>query len=120
MAARNPSLKKTVPKTSAIRDPFTKAQLYAAISEETGITKREVAAVFDALDGIIGRHLKKRGAGTFTLPGLAKFNVTVRKATKERQATNNFTGEPMIIAAKPARRVVRIRALKAVKEMAES
>ena len=115
MAPRN-----STPKKSAIRNPYTKAQLFAAISEETGLSKKDVAGVFESLGGLIHRHLKKRGAGTFALPGLAKFNVTVKKATKQREAINNFTGEPMVIAAKPAWRVVRIRALKAVKEMAES
>ena len=115
MAPKNAS-----PKNSAIRDPYTKAQLYAAISEETGLTKKDVAAVFESLGGLGHRHLQKHGAGAFTQPGLAKFSVTVKKATKERRAINNFTGEPMVIAAKPARRMVRIRALKAVKEMAES
>ena len=66
------------------------------------------------------RHLKKRSAGTFTLPGLAKFSVSVKKATKARKGRNPFTGEMTTFKAKPARRVVKIRALKGVKEMADS
>lgn len=113
-------MKDTQPKLTAIREPYTKARLFAAISEETGLTRKDVAAVFESLKNLMHRHLKKRSAGTFTLPGLAKFNVTVKKATKQQERTNPFTGEPMTVAAKPARRVVRIRALKGVKEMVES
>lgn len=108
------------PKLTAIREPLTKARLFAAISEETGLTKREVASVFGSLSNHMHRHLKKRAAGAFTLPGLAKFTVTPKKATKARKGINPFTGEEIMISAKPARRVVKIRALKGLKEMAES
>ena len=107
-------------KLTAIRQPYTKAKLHAAISEETGLSRKEVAAVFDSLAGFMHRHLKKRGAGEFTLPGLAKFRVSVRKATRERHMKNPATGEDMIVPPQPARRMVRIRALKGVKDMAES
>ncbi len=107
-------------KLTAIREPYTKARLIAAIAEETGLGRKDVAAVFDSLAHYMHRHLKKRAAGTFTLPGLAKFVVSTKKATKERQGVNPFTGEATTFAAKPTRRIVRIRALKAVQEMAQS
>ncbi len=110
----------TEKKLPAIREPYTKAKLVAAISEDTGLTRKEVASVFGSLADYMHRHLKKRSAGTFTLPGLAKFSVTAKKATKARRGINPFTGEETTFAAKPARRVVKIRALKGVKEMAES
>ena len=108
------------PKLTAIREPYTKAKLFAAICEDTELSKKEVASVFESLSNIMHRHLKKRSAGAFTLPGLAKFNVTPKKATRARKGINPFTGEETMFAAKPARRVVKIRALKGVKEMAES
>ena len=107
-------------KLTAIRDPYTKARLFAAISEDTGLTKKQVAAVFESLSNLMHRHLKKRSAGTFTLPGLAKFNVVAKKATKARKGINPFTGEETTFAAKPARRVVRVRPLKGLKDMADS
>ena len=107
-------------KLPAIREPYTKARLIAAIAEETGLGRKDVAAVFDSLAHLMHRHLKKRAAGTFTLPGLAKFVVSTKKATKERQGINPFTGEETTFAAKPTRRIVRIRALKGVQEMAQS
>ncbi|HRC84179.1 MAG TPA: HU family DNA-binding protein [Thermoanaerobaculia bacterium] len=112
---------KAAPKkaAAAIKDAYTKAQLFAAVAEETGLTKKDVAAVFDSLGDIVGRHLKSRGAGTFTLPGLLKIRVVKRAATKAKKGTNPFTGKEMLIAAKPARRAVRIRPLKALRELAE-
>lgn len=107
-------------KLTAIREPYTKAKLIAAISEDTGLTRKEIAGVFESLSDYMTRHLKKRSCGTFTLPGLAKFSVSVKKATRARQGINPFTGEETTFAAKPARRVVKIRALKGVKEMADS
>ena len=107
-------------KLTAIREPYTKAKLQAAIAEDTGLTRKEVASVFECLGDYMHRHLKKRSAGVFTLPGLAKFSVTAKKATRARKGINPFTSEETTFAAKPARRVVKIRALKGVKDMAES
>ncbi len=110
----------TTKKLIAIREPYTKTKLLAAIAEETGLSRKEVASVFDSLSDLMQRHLKKRSAGTFTLPGLAKFSVVSKKATRARQGINPFTGEETTFAAKPARRLVKIRALKGVKDMAAS
>ncbi len=72
----------TTKKLTAIREPYTKAQLLAAIAEDTGLPKKDVASVFESLSDHMHRHLKKRSAGTFTLPGLAKFSVLAKKATR--------------------------------------
>ena len=107
-------------KLTAIRTPLTKAQLFASIAEDSGLTNKQVVAVFESLGDHMHRHLKKRSTGTFTLPGLAKITVQSKKATRARPGRNPFTGEEIMIAAKPARRVVRVRPLKALKDMAES
>jgi nucleoid DNA-binding protein len=113
-------MSKEIKKLPAIREPYTKAQLFSAIAEDTGLGKKDVAAVFESLGDTMHRHLKSRSAGAFTLPGLAKFTVNKKAATKARPGVNPFTGEEIMISAKPARRVVKIRALKGVKDMAES
>ena len=109
----------TSTKTTAVRDAFTKAQLLGEIAEDTGLTKKEVAAVFDSLRVIMHRHLKPRSVGMFTLPGLLKLSVAKKAATKERKGVNPFTGEEMIFKAKPASRTVKARVLKGLKELAE-
>lgn len=106
-------------KLTAVKDPFTKAQLYAEIAEDTGLSKKDVAAVFDSLKDQIHRHLKSRSTGVFNLPGLAKFTVQKKAATKARKGINPFTGEQTTFAAKPARRVVKARILKGLKDLAE-
>lgn len=105
--------------TTAISSAYNKSQIMTHIAEDTGLSKKEVTAVFDSLSGLMHRHLKKRGAGEFTVPGLVKCKVTRKPATKSRKGVNPFTGEEMVFKAKPARNVVKVRPLKKVKEMAE-
>jgi nucleoid DNA-binding protein len=94
----------------------TKSQVLASISDNTGLSKKEVSAMFETLGELIGHDLKK-GPGTFTVPGLMKVTVVRKPATKARKGTNPFTGEEMTFKAKPARNVVKVRALKALKDM---
>jgi nucleoid DNA-binding protein len=96
---------------------MTKSQLYTEIADRTELKKKDVVAVFDELANIINGHVKKGAAGIFTLPGLCKIKVVRKKATKARKGINPFTGEPTIFKAKPARNVVKVLALKNLKEM---
>jgi nucleoid DNA-binding protein len=93
----------------------TKSEVFAAIAEKTDLAKRDIAAVFDELAVVIQKSLKKNGL--FTLPGLCKMTVKRKAATKARKGINPFTGEEIMIKAKPASKVVRIRPLKNLKEM---
>ncbi len=95
----------------------TKSEVYSALCESTGLKRKEVVSVFDGLSAIIKKDLGKRGPGTFTVPGLLKVKVVRKPATKARKGTNPFTGEEMMFKAKPARNVVKVRPLKALKEM---
>ena len=52
----------------------------------------------------------------FLVPGFAKFVVVKKPATKARKGTNPFTGEEMMFKAKPARKIVRARPVKAAKD----
>jgi nucleoid DNA-binding protein len=98
--------------------PPTKTEIFGNIAEATELTKRDVAAVFDALSTEIQKAIGKRGGpGQFTVPGLCKIIVQRKPATKERKGTNPFTGEETIFKAKPARNVVKIRPLKGLKDM---
>jgi len=111
----------TKPKKAAsapITEMMTKAQLYAHIAESTGLARKDVTAVFDELSEVIGRHVKKNGVGQFKLAGLMKVKVVRKPATKSRKGVNPFTGEEMMYKAKPARNVVKVQALKALKDLA--
>ncbi len=104
----------------SIRDAYTKSQLYAHISEDTDLPRKDVARVFESLTDVIEGHIKSRGAGNFKLPGLLKIKVNKKPATKARKGVPNpfRPGELMDIKAKPARKVVKVLALKALKDMA--
>ena len=105
-------------KATAVKEPFTKTQLLATIAEETGLTRKQVASVMDCLAETIERHIKKRGPGTFTLPGLMKIKTVRKPATKARKGINQFTGEETMFKAKPASTAVKIQPLKSLKDMA--
>ena len=109
--------KATAKKVSAVKKPMTKATIMGEIAENTGLTKKQVAEVFDELGLLIERHIKKRGPRQFTLPNLLKIEVKRKKATKARKGINPFTGEETTFKAKPARNVVKIRPLKKLKDM---
>lgn len=96
---------------------MTKSEIHAAIAEKTNLNKKDVAAVFDELSSLIERNLSKKGPGVFTVPGLMKITVQHKPATPERPGKNPFTGEDIIIQAKPAKNVVKIRPLKSLKDM---
>lgn len=104
-------------KVTAVKQPMTKAQLLSAIAEDTGLTRRQITDVMDSLGSQIQRHIKKRGPGTFTLPGLLKIKTMRKPARKARKGVNPFTGEETTFAAKPAHTVVKVQALKGLKDM---
>jgi len=104
-------------KIKAIGTKQTKTQVIASISESTGLTKRQVASVFSELGDLITGHMKRRGSGEFTIPDTGvKVRKVKKPARKSRMGRNPATGEPMKIAAKPASTVVRVTALKALKD----
>ncbi len=123
--------KKTVKKTAAakpapvakkykftkVEKARTKSEIFANLAENTDMTKKDIAAVFDCLSAMIAKDIKKAGPQMFTLPGLAKITVQRKPKTKARPGVNPFTGEKITIKAKPARNVVKVRPLKGLKEM---
>lgn len=95
----------------------TKTEVYNNIAEKTGLKKKEVSAVFDALSDEIRAAVSRRGPGMFSIPGLCKIVIQHKPATKEREGINPFTGEATTFKAKPARNVVKVRPLKNLKDM---
>ena len=93
---------------------LTKSQLIEQISTTTELAKKDVKGVLETLATVGYKELKKNGM--FVVPGFAKFVVIKKPATKARKGTNPFTGEPMTFKAKPARKIVRARPVKAAKE----
>jgi len=94
----------------------TKTEIMTNIADATGLTRKEVAAVFDALQGEIKKNLSARGPGVFSIPGLLKIE---RKKIPARPAKKNVMvlGQLRDLPAKPATTKVRVRALKSLKDM---
>jgi DNA-binding protein HU-beta len=94
---------------------LSKSQLIEKITEEhEGVKKKDVKGVLEALVTVGHKELKK--TGVFLVPGFAKFVVIKKPATKERQGINPFTKEPTVFKAKPTRKIVRARPVKAAKD----
>jgi len=101
----------------AITSKMTKTAILGEIADKTDLSKAQVGAVLDELETLIERHIKKRGVGEFTLPGLMKIKSVKRPATKKRMGRNPATGEEIVIGPKPASIRVRVTPLKKLKEM---
>jgi nucleoid DNA-binding protein len=97
----------------------TKTEVLNAIAEKTDLSKKDVQAVLEALNEQIADAVGKKGSGQFTIPGLCKIVVTHKPAQKARKGVPNpfKPGELMDVAAKPAKNVVKVRPLKALKDM---
>jgi nucleoid DNA-binding protein len=102
---------------SAVTSKMTKTSIMNELATRTELTRKQVNAVLDELEVLIGRHISKRGVGEFTLPGLLKIKSVKRPATKKRMGRNPATGQEIVIPAKPATTRVRVLALKRLKEM---
>ena len=95
----------------------TKADIYGALAEKTGLSKKQVAGVFDAYCDLTKKELGKKGPGVVLLPGMAKIKATRVAATKATTKPNPFKpGEMMTVKAKPARTRIKIVPLKLYKE----
>ena len=102
---------------SGVSKPISKSEVLAGLAEGSGLAKKQVVAVLDALSGLISKNVGKKGPGVFAIPGLMKITVVHKPATKARKGISPFTGQETIFKAKPARNVVRIRPLKSLKDM---
>ena len=96
---------------------MTKTETIAALCEATELSKDQVTRLLDELGKLIGKNLSEDGPGVFSVPGLMKIKVVRKPPTPEREGINPFTKEKTIFKAKPARNVVKISALKGLKDM---
>jgi DNA-binding protein HU-beta len=94
--------------------PMAKSELISQIADHTKLKRSEVKGVMETLATVGYKELKKNGS--FLVPGFAKFVVIKKPATKERAGINPFTKEPTVFKARPARKIVRARPVKAAKD----
>jgi nucleoid DNA-binding protein len=97
----------------------TKGEVITSIAGTTELSRKQVASVFAALADLVAKNVGKKGPGIFVVPGLMKIIVVQKPAVPARKGINPFTKQEQMFKAKPARKVVKIRALKALKDMAK-
>jgi DNA-binding protein HU-beta len=93
---------------------MSKSEFLSALAEKTGLNKKQAASAMDAVSSIVSEQLKSHGE--VIIPGLIKLIVSDKAATPEHEGINPFTKEPATIKAKPARKVVKARPVKALKD----
>ncbi len=113
-AAKRTSTRK--PAIATVDKPRTKSQVISTISEQTELSRKEVQAVFDAMTAIMAKDLKGK-PGIFNVPGLMKVERKHKKRVPRRFGVNPFTGQEQWFDAKPARNIVKVRPLKALKDL---
>ena len=125
MAKKKATSKKAAPKAAAkpaaqkpIKEALSKSGLVAHLADNSGVAPRDVRAVLSSLEGAMAASVNKKGAGTFTLPGLLKVTAVNVPAKPKRKGINPFTKEEQWFAAKPASVKVKVRPLKKLKDAA--
>ncbi len=93
---------------------MTKGEFVEAIATQSGLDKKQVNAVLDALNDVVYKELKAENE--VVLPGLVKLTSVTKPAVPEREGINPFTKEKTMFKAKPARKVIKPRPLKALKD----
>jgi nucleoid DNA-binding protein len=98
---------------------ISKTEIQKSLADATQLSKKQVAGVLDALSDLIGKQLGKKGPGVVALPGLVKITVINKPAQPAKKGVPNpfKPGELMDVPAKPARKVVKVRPLKALKDL---
>jgi DNA-binding protein HU-beta len=95
---------------------LTKSQFVATLAEKSGLQRKQAVSALDAINAIVAQQLGKRGPGEVVIPGLLRLNVVNKQATPQHEGINPFTKEPMTYKAKAARKVIRVRPLKGLKD----
>ncbi len=125
-AAKKPAAKapaKAAPKAAPkamkpIKDALSKSALVAHIAEFTGVAAKDVRNVIAALESTVHASVSKKGAGSFTMPGLFKISATEVPARPARKGINPFTKEEITFKARPKSVKVKVRPLKKLKDAA--
>lgn len=97
----------------------TKSEIITNIATATELSRKQVASVFEALSEQIKFAVGKKGPGIFVVPGLMKLMVIQKPAVKARKGINPFTKQEQMFKAKPASKVIKVRPLKGLKDMAK-
>ena len=93
---------------------MSKTEFVEAIANESGLEKKQVNAVLEGLNGVVYKELKSQHE--VVIPGLLKLTAVTKPAVPAREGINPFTKEKTMFKARPARKVIKPRPLKALKD----
>jgi nucleoid DNA-binding protein len=93
---------------------MSKTELIDTIAGKSGVEKKQVKAVLETLTDVVYAELKAQHE--VVLPGLLKLALVTKPATPEREGINPFTKEKTTFKAKPERKVIKPRPVKALKD----
>jgi len=98
------------------KGPLSKSGLIQTLVDKhaTNLTRKDVKGIIEAVATVGRAELKKNSV--FVVPGLIRMVVVKKPAAKERKGINPFTKEPTVFKAKPARKVIKGRPVKAAKD----
>ena len=95
---------------------MSKSQFVTTLAEKSVLTKKQATLALDTLNAMVAQQLGKQGPGEVIIPGLLKLIVVDKPATREHEGVNPFTKAPMTYKAKAARKVIKVRILKGLKD----
>ena len=95
---------------------MNKTQFVTTLAEKSGLNKKQASSALETINSMIAQELGKQGPGEVLIPGLLKLSVVDKPATPKHEGINPFTKETMTYKAKAARKVVKVRTLKALKD----
>ena len=93
---------------------MSKTEFVESVANQSGMEKKQVNAVLDAINDVVYKELKAENE--VVLPGLVKLTSVTKPAVPEHEGINPFTKEKTMFKAKPARKVIKPRPLKALKD----
>jgi nucleoid DNA-binding protein len=93
---------------------MSKTELIEAIAGKSGVEKKEVKAILEALPEVVYAELKAQRE--VVLPGLVKLALVTKPAVPAHEGINPFTKEKTMFKAKPERKVIKPRPVKALKD----
>ena len=98
------------------KGPLSKSDLVQKIADQFDekLTRKDVKGIIESVATIGHTELKKNGV--FVVPGLVRMVVVKKPATKARKGINPFTKQEVMFKAKPARKVIKGRPVKAAKD----
>lgn len=95
---------------------MSKSLFVTTLAEKSGLNRKQAVSALETINAMVAQQLGKRGPGEVLIPGLLKLNIVNKPATRKHEGINPFTKAPMTYKAKAARKVIRVRPLKALKD----